>query len=181
MSRWDPEEHSRAMVIAAKRLSERAVFRVRDLRTIEGIATTTAYVGTHGCSVRSAGVRYALPIPLLHQHEPGRLLGWVTSATVLPSRIEFEAQIANEGLPDADEVWPRIARGAERGVSIAYADDLYAEELVGDIVHKVMRVWRWTELSVCPTGANADAEILRATEGGRLCQAFRPRSKVVRL
>lgn len=134
-----------------------------DERTIEGIATTPSG-NSHGYALDAAGVEYELPLPLCLAHDTRRRLGWVVAASASSTAVRFTAKLAKRGMyPEADETWARIVDGEMAGVSTGFesARDWRVDRVDVD---RVAGRWRWTELTVCPIGANQDAQIQRVFE-----------------
>lgn len=132
-----------------------------DERTITGIATTPT-ADRMGDVVESRGAQYALPIPLLWQHDHQAPIGNVESAKVTPKGIEIKARILKMDEPGklkdrTDEAWHSIRSGLVRGLSIGFRaiEHAYIEGGKGVRFTK----WDWLELSAVTVPANAEATI----------------------
>lgn len=95
-----------------------------DKRIIRGIATTPN-MDREGDIVEPLGVRFANPMPLLHQHDSRRPVGTVLFDRPTKDGIAFEARIPQVEEPPSlkdrvDTAWSEIKLGLVRGVSIGF-------------------------------------------------------------
>lgn len=130
-------------------------------RTITGIASTPS-VDRDSDIIDAKGVKFALPIPLLWQHNHNQPIGEVISASVTDDGVEFTAKIAKideEGTLKnrIDEAWQSIKSGLVKCVSVGFRalEYDYLENSYG--LH--IKNWEWYELSVVTIPANPDAMI----------------------
>lgn len=133
-----------------------------DARVIEGIASTPA-PDRHGDVVEPMGAKYALPMPLLWQHNHDEPIGHVEFAKPTKAGIPFKARIAN---PDDFEsetlkerlrlAWDSIKGGLVRAVSIGFRPLEYSFLDGGGVK---FAEWEWIELSTVTVPANADCTI----------------------
>ena len=128
-----------------------------DAREIRGIATTPAPDRVQDVVVPE-GAKFALPLPLLWQHDASHPIGHVTEATVTAKGIEVVAKIAKGVDAEIDRAWNRIKAGLVRGLSIGFRG-LESEEIPGSWGRKFTS-WEWMELSAVTIPANAEASIL---------------------
>ena len=128
-----------------------------DAREIRGIATTPAPDRVQDVMVPE-GAKFALPLPLLWQHDASQPIGHVTEATVTAKGIEVVAKIAKGVDAEIDRAWNRIKSGLVRGLSIGFSS-LESEEIPGSWGRKFTS-WEWVELSAVTIPANAEASIL---------------------
>ena len=128
-----------------------------DAREIRGIATTPAPDRVQDVVVPE-GAKFALPLPLLWQHDASQPIGHVTEATVTAKGIEVVAKIAKGVDAEIDRAWSRIKSGLVRGLSIGFRS-LESEEIPGSWGRKFTS-WEWMELSAVTIPANAEASIL---------------------
>lgn len=128
-----------------------------DAREIRGIATTPAPDRVQDVVVPE-GAKFALPLPLLWQHDASQPIGHVTEATVTAKGIEVVAKIAKGVDAEIDRAWNRIKAGLVRGLSIGFRG-LESEEIPGSWGRKFTS-WEWMELSAVTIPANAEASIL---------------------
>ena len=128
-----------------------------DAREIRGIATTPAPDRVQDVVVPE-GAKFALPLPLLWQHDASQPIGHVTEATVTAKGIEVVAKIAKGVDAEIDRAWNRIKAGLVRGLSIGFRS-LESEEIPGSWGRKFTS-WEWMELSAVTIPANAEASIL---------------------
>ena len=128
-----------------------------DAREIRGIATTPAPDRVQDVMVPE-GAKFALPLPLLWQHDTSQPIGHVTEATVTVKGIEVVAKIAKGVDAEIDRAWNRIKAGLVRGLSIGFRG-LESEEIPGSWGRKFTS-WEWMELSAVTIPANAEASIL---------------------
>lgn len=133
-----------------------------DARVIEGVASTPT-ADRMGDIVVPEGAKFALPMPLLWQHDSHAPIGEVTFAKPTKGGIPFKARLVHpddvesESLKDRlREAWDSIKTGLVRAVSIGFRD----------LAHEVMKdggwrftEWEWLELSAVTIPANADATI----------------------
>jgi HK97 family phage prohead protease len=129
-----------------------------DSRIIRGIASTPV-TDRAGDIVEPKGAKFALPLPLLWQHNPERPLGHVTAAKATEGGIEVVAEILKGVLPYIDDAWALIKAGAVRGFSIGFraleAEDIKDSKTWG----RRFKQWEWLELSAVTIAANQDASI----------------------
>lgn len=142
-----------------------------DTRTITGIASTPKQDRDDDI-MDMAGCKFALPIPLLWQHNHNEPIGEVTSATVTDEGIEIVAtivKIEEEGnlKNRTDEAWQSIKSGLVKCLSIGFKliEYNYMEDSWG--LH--IKEWEWYELSAVTVPANPDAMI---TSVKKIKQAF---------
>jgi len=141
-----------------------AVLAVRAIddeqRTIEGIATTPS-TDRMGDIVEPMGATFALPMPLLWQHNHEAPVGMVEFAKPTKAGIPFKATLARVLEPGTlkdrvDEAWQSVKAGLIRAVSIGFRPIDYETMKDGGLRFKV---WEWLELSLVTIPANADATI----------------------
>lgn len=133
-----------------------------DQRVITGIATTIE-ADRDGDIMVPSGAEFALPLPLLWQHDHAQPIGHVTAARVGKSGIEITARIATIAEPGLlkdriDLAWGTIKSGLVKGLSIGFRP-LESARIQGTSGFKFMR-WSWHELSAVTVAANASAAIL---------------------
>lgn len=131
-----------------------------DERVIEGIASTPT-PDRMGDIVEPMGAKFALPMPLLWQHDSSQPIGQVEFAKPTKSGIPFKARLAKVDeagtLKDRlDEAWQSIKTGLVRAVSIGFRSLEHAYMESGGV--RFMQ-WEWLELSAVTIPANADATI----------------------
>lgn len=152
-------------------LKVKAVNEDDDSRTITGIASTPKQDRDDDI-MDMAGARFALPMPLLWQHNHNQPIGEVTNATVTEEGIEITAtivKIEEEGALKTriDEAWQSIKSGLVKGLSIGFRllEYNYLEDSYG--LH--IKEWEWYELSAVTVPANPDGQI---TSVKKIKQAF---------
>jgi len=147
-------------------LKVKAITETDDERTITGIASTPN-MDRDSDVMDMMGAKFALPIPLLWQHNHNMPVGEVTSATVTPDGIEIVAKIAKideEGVLKnrIDEAWQSIKSGLVKCLSVGFRAIDY--DYIADSYGLNIKSWEWYELSVVTVGANADAIITNAKQ-----------------
>lgn len=130
-------------------------------RIIRGVATTPS-TDRYGDSVIPGGAKFALPIPLLWQHDSSKPIGHVTAAKITDEGIEIEAKIMQVAAPNGlaarlDEAWESVKSGLVRGLSIGFKPIKY--ELIKETGGVEFQEWDFYELSVVTIPANAEASI----------------------
>ena len=124
---------------------------------ITGVATTPA-ADRVGDVVEPKGAKFALPLPLLWQHNAASPIGHVTQAKVTDSGIEVVARIARGVTDEIDHVWKLIKGGLVRGLSVGFRSAPGDREfLKGGGVR--FKSWEWIELSAVTIPANTQASI----------------------
>lgn len=125
-------------------------------RVIEGVATTPR-VDRAGDTIDPMGLSFALPLPLLWQHDPERVIGNVVAATVTPQGIKFRAVLAAPGtLTAIDNHWSEITAGLVRFLSIGFRA-LAPPKSTRTGFHYSKA--EWLELSAVTIPANPDCAI----------------------
>ena len=124
---------------------------------LRGIASTPA-TDRVGDVVEPKGAQFALPLPLLWQHNSAKPIGTVTSATVTAKGIEVVAKVAKGVTADIDEAWKLIKAGLVRGFSIGFKG-LDVEQIPNSYGVRFKK-WEWLELSAVTIPANQEATIL---------------------
>jgi len=147
-------------------LKVKAITETDDERTITGIASTPN-MDRDSDVMDMMGAKFALPIPLLWQHNHNMPVGEVTSATVTPDGIEIVAKIAKideEGVLKnrIDEAWQSIKSGLVKCLSVGFRAIDY--DYIADSYGLNIKTWEWYELSVVTVPANADAIITSAKQ-----------------
>jgi HK97 family phage major capsid protein/HK97 family phage prohead protease len=132
-----------------------------DQRVIEGIASTPT-TDRMGDVVNPMGAKFAIPMPLLWQHDSTQPIGEVTFAKATPKGIPFTAKLARVDEAGAlkdrlDEAWQSIKIGLVKAVSIGFRAIKYAFLEDGDGIE--FQEWEWLELSAVTIPANAEATI----------------------
>lgn len=129
-----------------------------DERVIAGIASTPE-TDRQEDVVDPEGATFALPLPLLWQHNSRQPIGHVTHAKVTAKGIEIKAKIAKGlGIPWIDEAWSLIKAGLVRGLSIGM-NPIETARIEGTFGLHFLK-WEWLELSAVTIPANADASIV---------------------
>lgn len=131
-----------------------------DQRLIEGIATTPT-PDRIGDIIESDGATFALPMPLLWQHDSRQPVGHVFEAKKTPQGIAFKARMPKVSEPGRlkerlDEVWQSLKHGLVRGVSIGFKPIEMSS--LKDGGYRFLK-WNWLELSLVTIPANAEANI----------------------
>lgn len=149
------------MTKAYSTLTIKSVTDTDDERIITGIATTPS-TDRDDDILEPTGVKFALPIPLLWQHNHNQPIGEVIQATITEKGIEIVAKIAkiaDDGKlkERIDEAWQSIKSGLVKCLSVGFKikEYNYLESSWG--LH--IKEWEWYELSVVTIPANADAVI----------------------
>ena len=137
-----------------------------DERTITGIASTPS-MDRDNDVIEAKGAKFALPIPLLWQHNHNQPIGEVTHAEVTDKGVEFTATIAKIDEDGAlksriDEAWQSIKSGLVKCVSVGFRALDY--EYLKDAYGLHIKSWEWYELSVVTVPANPDAVITSAKQ-----------------
>jgi HK97 family phage prohead protease len=129
-----------------------------DERILRGIASTPS-TDRMGDVIDPRGAQFALPLPLLAQHDSHSPIGLVRTARVTDEGIEIEAALPKDsGLGYVEKAWLQIKSGLVRGLSIGFRS-LKSEPIKGS--HGVrFTAWEWLELSAVTIPANAEASIL---------------------
>lgn len=133
-----------------------------DQRIIEGVATTPT-ADRMGDIVDPMGAKFALPMPLLWQHNHDQPVGNVTFAKAGRNGIPFRATIAKIDEDGdlkrlCDKAWQSVKSKLVRGVSIGFKPLKDGVEMMreGGIRFKA---WEWLELSLVTIPANQDCTI----------------------
>lgn len=149
------------MTKAYSTLQIKSVTDTDDKRIITGIATTPS-TDRDDDILEPTGAKFALPIPLLWQHNHNQPIGEVIQATVTEKGIEIVAKIAKIDergtLKDRiDEAWQSIKSGLVKCLSVGFKikEYSYLENSWGLYIKE----WEFYELSVVTVPANADAVI----------------------
>lgn len=130
-------------------------------RVIEGIASTPT-PDRCGDVLVPAGAQFALPMPLLWQHDQAQPIGDVFEAAITPAGIAIKARIASIDEPGVlrdrlEYAWQSIKAKLVRGLSIGWRPITYQPLPKGGLhVSK----WLWAELSAVTIPQNVDATIL---------------------
>jgi uncharacterized protein len=129
-------------------------------RVITGIASTPT-PDRYDDIVEPKGAKYALPMPLLWQHQHGSPVGHVEFAELTDEGIPFRATIASIDEPGTlkdrlDEAWQSVKAKLVRAVSIGFRPLEHAYMENGGIRYLS---WEWIELSLVTIPANSEATI----------------------
>jgi len=129
-------------------------------RVIEGIASTPE-PDRMGDIVEPMGAKFALPMPLLWQHEHDKPVGNVEFAAPTKAGIPFKARIAKVDEPGTlkdrvDEAWQSVKAGLVRAVSIGFRSLEHSRMETGGLR---FISWEWMELSLVTIPANSEAVI----------------------
>ncbi|AXC50055.1 phage major capsid protein [Paracoccus suum] len=131
-----------------------------DERVIEGVASTPS-PDRMGDVVEPMGAKFALPLPLLWQHNHDEAVGTVEFAEPNAKGIPFRARLAKvEEDGDlkklVDKAWQAVKAGLVRGVSIGFNAREPERLKTGGLR---FTDWEWLELSLVTIPANAEATI----------------------
>jgi HK97 family phage major capsid protein/HK97 family phage prohead protease len=147
-----------------------------DQRTIEGIATTPT-PDRAGDILEPAGARFALPMPLLWQHDQTQPIGEVLDARVTAAGIVIKARLAK--IDDAgrlkdrvDEAWQSIKAGLVRGLSVGW-NPIEVLPIKGSFGKRAVK-WLWAELSAVTVPMNVEATILAVKSSAQPARKDRP-------
>lgn len=129
-------------------------------RVITGVASTPT-PDRVGDIVEPLGAKFALPMPLLWQHQHDTPVGEVTMAKATEDGIEFEARLAKIEEPgplrdSIERAWQAVKARLVRGVSIGFS--INAFEILKSGGWRITD-WEWLELSVVTIPANSEATI----------------------
>jgi HK97 family phage prohead protease len=142
-------------------LEIRATGEANGKRTFSGIATTPA-TDSYDDIVEPKGAEFALPLPLLWQHNASDPIGWVTSAKVTAKGIEIQGEVASvteEGplKQRLSMAWDYLRNKLVRGLSIGFKP-IESARIEGSYGYRYTK-WKWLELSAVTIGANHEATI----------------------
>jgi HK97 family phage prohead protease len=131
-----------------------------DTRKFSGVATSPS-VDRVGDIIDPLGVKFANPMPLLHQHRHDAPIGSVRFKKPTKDGIEFDAEIAKVEEPGplkdrVDTAWGEIKHGLVRATSIGFRPIEYSFMDNGGVRYSEVEVY---ELSTVTVPANADALI----------------------
>lgn len=131
-------------------------------RILKGIASTPSADRMEDV-MSMEGVKFALPMPFLWQHDHSQPIGEVVSAIVSDKGIEVEVKIAEIGeegkLKDRiEEAWQSIKSGLVKGLSIGFRG-IKVEHIKDSNWGLNFKEWEWFELSAVTVPANAEASI----------------------
>lgn len=131
-------------------------------RTIEGIASTPT-PDRMSDVVEPMGAKFALPMPLLWQHNHDEPIGHVEFAKPTKDGIPFKARLADPDKFESETLkerlrlaWDSIRGGLVRAVSIGFRPLEYSFIENGGVR---FTEWEWMELSAVTIPANAEATI----------------------
>lgn len=131
-------------------------------RVIEGVASTPT-PDRMGDIVEPMGAKFALPMPLLWQHDARAPIGHVEFAKPTKTGIPFKARLTHPDAVDSPELkerlqmaWDSIKSRLVRAVSIGFRD--LAHEVLNNGSWRFTE-WEWLELSAVTIPANADCTI----------------------
>lgn len=131
-------------------------FEDNGARVIEGIATTPR-VDRAGDTIDPLGVEFALPLPLLWQHDAERPIGDVVSAKVTPQGITFRAIVRESpDLPALNTRWAELKTGLVKGVSIGFRATKPPTATKTGLHYSATE---WLELSCVTIAANPDCTV----------------------
>lgn len=149
------------MTKAYSTLTVKSVTDNDDERIITGIASTPS-TDRDDDVLEPMGAKFALPIPLLWQHNHNQPIGEVVDAKITEKGIEITAKIAKideDGKLKSriDEAWQSIKSGLVKCLSVGFKvkEYNYFDNSWG--LH--IKEWEWYELSVVTVPANPDAVI----------------------
>lgn len=138
-------------------------------RIIEGIATTPT-PDHYNDIVEPMGMEFALPLPLLNQHNSREPVGTVIWAKATKEGIPMRAGFAAPGILEyVDRTWAQVKAGLVRGLSIGFKgiEEAFIQSTGG--IHYLKS--RWLELSVVTIPANMEATIVNIKSADALALA----------
>jgi HK97 family phage prohead protease len=144
-----------------------------DDRTISGIASTPS-PDRMSDVVEPMGAKFAIPMPLLWQHDAGQPIGQVEFAKPTKNGIPFKARLLDPALVESETLkdrlqlaWDSIKNKLVRAVSIGFRPLEYS--VMDDGGYRFLS-WEWVELSAVTIPANADCTItsIKSIDAGTL-------------
>ena len=156
----------------------KAIDESADVWTITGIASTPT-PDRAGDVVEPLGAEFALPMPLLWQHDATAPIGNVVAATKTKNGVTFRAEIPkvkeDGALKDRiDEAIQSVKYGLIRGTSVGFKEVEGAIEVLKTGGLRFLK-WLWLELSLVTIPANAEASIQTIKSYDRKQRAERDR------
>lgn len=138
-----------------------------DERIITGIASTPS-PDRDGDEVMPLGAKFALPFPLLAQHDHSQPVGSVIEAKASSEGIFITAKLAKDsGLDYVERAWRQVKSGLLRGLSIGFRPTKSAPGRTGT---KFLELEIF-ELSLVTIPANAQAGIATVKEYANAAEA----------
>jgi HK97 family phage prohead protease/HK97 family phage major capsid protein len=139
-------------------------------RILRGFATTPQPDRMQDI-VEPKGAQFALPLPLLAQHDHAQPIGHVTEAKVTDKGIEIVARIVKDsGLWYVEQAWKQLKAKLVRGFSIGFRPIEYSYLKDTGGIH--FTKWDWLELSTVTVPANSGATISSIKAYGRTAAAL---------
>jgi hypothetical protein len=140
-----------------------------------GIAVSSGRKNANGNAFVAAGLTITLPTPVLANHDWLKPIGRIIHLESYGDQVHFTAEIANTGaLAWAETAWDAILDKSAACVSIGPRNLTSYEPADATLYH-----WCIDEISVCRSGADPDARILRVWEtSGAVYLDGRPTERV---
>jgi len=120
------------------------VFSPTHQRWISGIATTED-LNLNGQVLEPKNAEFALPVPLLLDHQWDYPIGEIVEVKTTFSGMTFKARVGNTGLAHLDDAWEALKTGELTAVSVGPRGPT--------------KRWTLEELSICDGGANPYARV----------------------
>lgn len=143
-----------------------SVFEIKafddNARTFEGIASTPT-PDRMGDVVEPKGAQFALPLPLLYQHDSYSPIGHIVEAKVTDAGIFVKGKVLQLDEPASlrerlELAWAEMKAKLVRGLSIGFNPLEYAH-IKGTDYSLHFTKWDWLELSIVTIPANQEATI----------------------
>ena len=149
-------------------------------RRITGIATSPS-LDRVSDSVKTEGLKFKTPFPLLWQHDHMQPIGSVVEAKITSKGLQISAELVKVDAPSQlaarlEEAWQSIITGLVRGLSIGFRPISWAYNEQGGYDFLEAEI---TELSVVTIPCNAEASITAIKSFAKQQGAPRPSSVVV--
>ena len=149
-------------------------------RRITGIATSPS-LDRVSDSVKTEGLKFKTPFPLLWQHDHMQPIGSVVEAKITSKGLQISAELVKVDAPSQlaarlEEAWQSIITGLVRGLSIGFRPLTWAYNEQGGYDFLEAEI---TELSVVTIPCNAEASITAIKSFAKQQGAPRPSSVVV--
>jgi hypothetical protein len=144
-------------------LAERGFDRTKPARFIRGVAVSSSQKNKNGNAVQTMGLTTVLPAPLLIGHDYSNVIGLLTGLDVRGGpQVYFTAEIFNAERMDASfQAWAALIEQRLTCVSVG------VRNLDPKPCEQALTSWTIDELSLCESGVDAGAKILRVYEKKR--------------
>jgi HK97 family phage major capsid protein/HK97 family phage prohead protease len=140
----------------SEHLEIKAEVSIDDAGTVTGIAWPFGSPDTYGDLIEPTAFRFAAKVPMMLEHDQGKIVGQWETMTVTDSGLEVKGSLFVDSAAPARTTRQQLRRGAMSGLSIGYRLHEYKARPEGGRVLTDLTI---TEISICRSPVHPSARV----------------------